>query len=787
MRNSLASFAALLCTCALPGTAVAALRAPAGRLDAAVIALGRQARVSIGISEPRLAMLRARAAEAGDVDAALSQMLAGSGAAAVRVGPRSWRIVRKPAPLYRRRVRQAPSPPPPPRRPEDPPEEEIVVIASKRDALLADYPSSVSRLGAEQILPGTEAQGPQALASQIPSLTSTHLGPGRNKLFVRGLADSSFNGPTQATVGEYFGEARLNYNGPDPDLRLYDLRSVEVLEGPQGTLHGVGTLGGVIRIQPAPPDLTQVGGTLDLGLSATEHGAPGGDASGTINLPLSSTLGFRAVGYRVREGGYIDDLLRDRKDVNRVDTVGGRAWLRFEPDNEWTIDLSGVVQRIEGRDSQYADKGDPPLTKGSPIAEGFGSRYLLANLAIRKSWNGLTLSSATSIARQRIHESFDASRPGAPTRFDQESRVDFFSNENRLSREAADGSGWVVGTSIVRNRYRLDRDFAPITFLAARVGGVSNSIDEATVFGEASFNLADRLRASIGGRATLLQLSGAAVNAPTLLLARDAANKADRTQLALLPSLSLAWRARNDLFVYGRYQQSFRPGGIVVRDTFVARYRPDNVKSAEVGLRYNGLGRAVQLASALAVTEWRNIQADQIDGDGLPTIANIGDGRIVTLDLKASILAAPGLSIDLAGVLADSRLTSPSVAAFASLARSVARSSLPNVARLNASASLPYGTAIGAIDLSASGWARYDGPSRLGVGPVLSHKQGDYLDTGLALRATKGRYALSVTLTNLLDQVGNRFALGSPFMLGQEEQLTPLRPRTLRLGLEAAF
>jgi outer membrane receptor protein involved in Fe transport len=72
-------------------------------------------------------------------------------------------------------------------------------------------------------------------------LFSTQLGPGRNKLFIRGVADSSFTGPTQATVGQYLGDVRLNYNAPDPDLNLYDIARVEVVEGPQGTLYGAGS------------------------------------------------------------------------------------------------------------------------------------------------------------------------------------------------------------------------------------------------------------------------------------------------------------------------------------------------------------------------------------------------------------------------------------------------------------------------------------------------------------------------------------------------------------------
>ncbi|WP_198159842.1 MULTISPECIES: TonB-dependent receptor [Sphingomonas] len=762
-----------------PLTAAAAEALPATRLDRAVILLGKREGVSIGISDPTLAGLRTRpVGSTADVGAALGRMLAGTGAGAVRVGARSWRIVRLPAAPYPR-ARPAPA-----ETPEPPGDEEIVVIASKRDTPLGRYSASVSIVDGEMAAAGLESLGTEALVAYLPSLTSTHLGPGRNKLFVRGLADSSFNGPTQATVGEYLGEARLNYNGPDPDLRLYDVRSVEVLEGPQGTLHGVGTLGGVIRLQPAPPNLERPEASLSSGVSFTEHGDPGADISAIIDLPLGDTMGLRTVAYRVREGGYIDDTLRGKGDVNRVDTVGGRAWLRFTPGGDWTIDLGGALQEIKGRDSQYADRDAPPLTKASPIAEGFASRYGLGQLVIRKSWGGLTLTSATSFARQRIRESFDASTAGDPTRFDQHARVDFFSNENRLVRNNPDGSGWVVGTSIVENRYALERSFAPIA-LAARLGGISNRIQEATAFGEGSVAIGDRLLASIGGRLTVLELSGSAEGVTSFAFARAAQDKASRREVALLPSLSLSWRPADGLLAYARYQQSFRPGGIVVRDAFVQRYRPDDVRAGEIGVRWEAPDETVRLSSALSYTSWRNIQADQVDAGGLPTTVNIGNGRIVTLDAKASVRPMPGLSLDLAGVLANSRLTRPALVLAAIVAAD--RSDLPNVARLNASAALRYGTALGAFDISFSAWARYVGRSRLGVGPILGQRQGEYVDTGLSLRATRGRYAIAATLTNLTGETGNRFALGSPLMLGHEQQVTPLRPRTLRIGFETAF
>jgi len=88
--------------------------------------------------------------------------------------------------------------------------------------------------------------------------------------------------------------------------------------------------------------------------------------------------------------------------------------------------------------------------------------------------------------------------------------------------------------------------------------------------------------------------------------------------------------------------------------------------------------------------------------------------------------------------------------------------------------------------LRLSGWARYVGRSRLGIGPVLGEAQGDYLDTALVARIGLPTMGWSLSLTNLTDAVGNRFALGTPFSIGNQ-QITPLRPRTVRIGFDAAF
>ncbi|RZM07493.1 MAG: hypothetical protein EOP68_13775, partial [Sphingomonas sp.] len=64
--------------------------------------------------------------------------------------------------------------------------------------------------------------------------------------------------------------------------------------------------------------------------------------------------------------------------------------------------------------------------------------------------------------------------------------------------------------------------------------------------------------------------------------------------------------------------------------------------------------------------------------------------------------------------------------------------------------------------------------------------QGSYLDSGVTARIGLGAIGISAGVTNLTNERGNRFALGTPFTTGRD-QVTPLRPRTVRLGLDAAF
>jgi outer membrane receptor protein involved in Fe transport len=757
---------------------------PAGRLGDALVALGRQAGVSIGVSDPALARARVGGLRGRhSVEEALRRLLRGTNARHVAIDSVTFRIVARPR-ARPARPRRAPPPAAPPATALSPmAAEDIVVTAAKREVSLADFPGDVVILEGDDHMPELGLRGSEALVARLPTLTSTHFGPGRNKLFVRGIADSSFSGPTQSTVGQYLGETRLTYNAPDPDLRLYDLDRVEVLAGPQGALYGAGSLGGIVRLVPNPPRLGRVEAALAVGAARTWHGEAGADGAGILNLPLSGDrIAARLVAYAVSEGGYIDDLRRGLEDVNGTRIFGGRAALRASAGRGWTIDLGLTGQRIRGADAQSADLEAPPLTRRSAVRQNYRNDYLLGDAVVSRNWGAYRFVAAAGLADHRLVERFDATGLTSPPRlFEQESRFRLLSFESRLSRQDSDGAGgWMAGLAFVRNRAEQIRALgAPQA--PQPVPGVVNIVAEGALFGEVSVRLPGRLTATAGGRLAYSRLSGSAPGLPVQPAGPSAAAEARRAVVTFLPSLALSARLSSDLILFLRYQESFRPGGIGIFGSEVHRYEHDSLTTIEAGLRWGlpGVNR-FDLAASLAYTRWQDIQADVIDIGQRAITANIGDGRIYSLDLRLGWRPSDAFAVEAAAVFNDSLLVDsrPSI--------SIApESPLPNVARVNGRLGVSYAAALpggGGVRLSAA--ARYVGRSRLGVGFFFGQEQGDWLDLSLGASADRGRSRFTIGVSNLLDSVGNRFALGSPFLLFQQRQITPLRPRTVRVGWE---
>lgn len=737
------------------------------------MALGERAGANIGTSDTGLLSTPMPALHwDGPVDTLVKRLARQAKIKARRLGPDAWQLSRAPSRQPALVPRQAAA-------------SIIVVQGAKRPQSLLDDPVDVARVAGSELTQFGGIPNTRAISDHVPTLVSTDWGDGHDKLFLRGVADSSFLGASPSLVGQYLGDQRLTYSGPDPDLRLYDVASVEVMQGPQATLYGANALGGLIRIEPNAPALDAFAGSVWSGGTHSAHGGSGADAGAIFNVPIvQDRLAVRLVGYTALDPGYIDDGERNLKNVNRTRTRGGRASLRWRVNDRWTIDLIGVGQGIDNRDAPYADVGARPLTRSSSTAQPSYSRFYSGGIVIAGRLAGAMLRATTGLVEQSYGERFEVLQPYYSLLFVGHDRSTLVTQEVRLSNAFARGN-WVFGVDGLWNVDREERQFGFIG-APAPLAKIRNEARDLTGYGEVTYRIAGPLSATVGARYSAEHLFGAAVDSQRpffSLYSQVARVQAVRSEHHVRPSAALSVKFGGNAIAFVRYESGFRPGGLTA-GAAIRRFEGDRIRTTEIGIR-RGAAAGDQLAFSLigASSRWSHIQADQLDGLGLPYVANIGDGLIHSLDTSIAFRPGRGWQIEASGFLAEGRLH-PS----AGFAVDNNATDLPNVAHNGATISLNYGAHLSpGMSWRASIRLRHVGHSLFTIGTPATPMQGGY--TTLALGGGLTLRGLDITLdaSNLLDSRADAFAVGTPFAGFVRQQITPLRPRALRLGMRYAF
>lgn len=748
----------------------AEIRIAQGTIASAIGEIARQSGAEIVTIEPGLARQPVAAQSLrGDAARALRQLLRGTDFRAVRIGGNSFRIERRPRrPAPERRARPLPLP-------AEPDAGEAIVVPGKFPTPLHDYPGSVGivRLSGAGTFTSNRTDI-EDVARRTPILAGTAFGDGRDKVFVRGIADSSFNGASQPTTSIYLGDALIGFGSPNPNVKLYDIASVEVLEGPQGTLFGSGSIGGVVRIIPNPVVLDHTSASALAGLELTQGGEPGWKAAGTLNLPLvTDKVGLRLVGYDERSGGYIDDPVLGGN-LNRVDVAGGRLALAAEFGNGFSLDLGGLYQSTRARDSQYAD-ATGPLRRSSTIAEPYSSQLALARISLRKAWDGgLVLTSVASAGHRNAFDRFDATvgRP-ATTAFDVQRSSTMVSSETRFSRTTASGLTWVAGLALEYSEDGQSR--------ALGIPDDTNPLDEVTnitrsgsLFAQGRFELFRDFQGTLGVRYTMARTDSQPARGGTTSFIKGAIDR------HFDPTIALLWRATSRLSLYGRFQTGYRNGGVTVARGVgkVADFKSDAIVMGEVGFRLLPPGsHGLTLSGAVSTAKWRNVLAELVSPRGVAVTSNIGDARITTVEANADWNSASGWSLGASLLYTQNQLVGD-----LTMQSSPRNRLLPIVPRFSATARAGYswtGAKRTVYTLGVDG--RYIGRSVLGPGTFYDLEQGNYFVADLTASARRGPFSLSLNVDNLLDAKSNRFSLGNPLILYRRDGRVPLRPRTVGL------
>lgn len=221
----------------------------------------------------------------------------------------------------------------------------VTVTAEKREQRLQDVPAAVQAFGGEE-LERTGVRDLQDVIRNVPGASqgrSTQIGT--RSFQIRGV--SSFYG--DSTVGYYLDDAVftiLNRNWA-PLGRTFDVNRVEVLRGPQGTLYGLGSMGGTVRFITEDPDLKRFRATGGAGISWTDGGDPNSLLEAAFSVPIvEDRFALRVTASDYRTGGFTDSPTFPGE-LNETTSRMYRIKALAKPDRNWTIRLGHQHGRDE--------------------------------------------------------------------------------------------------------------------------------------------------------------------------------------------------------------------------------------------------------------------------------------------------------------------------------------------------------------------------------------------------------------------------------------------------------
>ena len=661
---------------------------------------------------------------------------------------------------------------------------EILVTATKRSQPLSDLPLPVTVIGADQIASVSPLSGMRAALNFDATTSSTNLGPARDRQFIRGVADSPFLGPSQATVSIQFDEARLNYSAPDPDLRLLDVDRVEVLKGPQGPLYGTGALGGVLHILPMRPELSVRTVQASAFFGTTEDGGNSGGTSGILNLPLvEDKLGLRAVGYVEHQGGWIENL-DGRDNANSTRLTGGRLALRAQSAG-WLFDLEGISQHQRVDDSQYVLGDANTLSRTGVLPEPRDHDLHMISGVLHRPLGDGELVISSSYVRHEVNGILDASaaapllQTSPPIRYYDNRSYHLLGNEVRYSSASGQDITWLLGVSHQISSNHIAGQFDPAPAAASGITGqdLRQHNTDIAVFGEAGIVLPRSLRLPTG-----LRLSRDSDEDET----RETQNPSFGASIVhtATPSVSLDWRsADRHSLAYLRFAQAVRPGGLNPGSINSApqRFSADRLTSVDTGLRWRAADNSLAAQMAMFVTRWRHVQSDYLQKNDLIGTQNVGDASNYGVEAQVRLTPLGGWSWEMGAVLQRARLDHPTIA----VAREDPR--MPVVPDIRVYALQAREFALGGWQMRAQLRADFSGRSRLSFDPELDRRTPAAFELSAAAMLRRGEWQLQLNASNLLNSHTDTFALGNQFSVLSASQYTPRQPRTLVLQLSRSW
>ena len=581
--------------------------------------------------------------------------------------------------------------------------EEIIVTAQKRAQRLIDVPQSVSVISADQ-LQETHADRLQDFFTRVPSASIVEAQAGQARIILRGINTGGVGSTVATYVDETpYGSATSLANGAvlTPDLDPSDIDRIEVLRGPQGTLYGANSLGGLIKYVTTVPSTDGIHATGEGSAEGLEHGSLGYEGRASLNLPVTEYAAVRASGFYRHDPGYIDDP-RFGKNINDGKTYGGRVSVLLKPTERLTIRGTAMLENLDsnGSNSQTVNPVTLKPLYGLRVQEYIirqpsSIQYRVYNGTLDYDFGPIKLISSTSWGNLDQAAKADDSALFTPALaglfgqigYTQDQRVHQrrFTEEVRITASAPTIFDWTLGAFYTHENNDIHQviggvDYAtglPLTGMIQSPIGAFPATDLATVslpttyrelagFANATIHFTRQVDLTFGGRYSGNDQTADQVNEGVLVGSPGVAQHLGFTRTSegvFTYSVAPSFKPTRDLTLYARVAKGYRPGGPnVLPPSAPANFRQfssDTTTNYEVGVKSDLLRHKLSLELTGFYIDWNNIQLfTVIENFGLN--ANGGSARSKGVEFTATVRPFKGLSLSANGAYVHAYLTKDS-------------------------------------------------------------------------------------------------------------------------------
>ncbi|MDO7835585.1 TonB-dependent receptor [Sphingobium sp. HBC34] len=577
---------------------------------------------------------------------------------------------------------------------------EIIVTAQKREERLLDVPVSVSAVSS-QALTQQNLVSIRDFYTRIPGIQLS--GNNTQDISVRGINAGGATNPTVSILIDDIQVGSSTYLGrpPIPDLDPATIERVEVLRGPQGTLYGASSLGGLIKYVTKAPSLTDFSGRVEAGVNTVKDGGEGWSLRGSVNAPLvSDRIGVMLSAFYRDDPRYIDSIVSPSgataKDANKNIVWGGRAALLFKPTDTLSVTLAALYQKQDsaganpipvcstcsttspsGTTISYDPRGVPDVRTARAAVTAIQNELYLYSAKIALDLDDMQLVSLTAWGRNRQDNVIDATSrfgfldaigiypAGGTYIFSQPLLTNKFTQELRLSGTAT-AFDWLVGAFYTNERSSLAQAIqreGAAPQLTVYSGTNDSTYEEKAVFGDVTVHLTDKFDVQVGGRYAANQqdyLVASVIDAAAQPIFGPGENHLFRSkENAFTWLFSPSYKFTPDLMAYARIAKGYRPGGPNTETPGAApTFAADTVINYELGLKGTVLDRMLTFDMAAFVIDWKNIQ---LQNTSIPSqfvfFENGEKARSRGLEAQATLTPLPGLTITANTAITDAELT----------------------------------------------------------------------------------------------------------------------------------